>query len=89
MNRSMLRVVGLAAALATTAMPVAWAQTQPPAAPPAGQPAGSQAQERSQGAVGGFLWPLLGLAVIGGVVAAASGGGGGGGGGSSAPTGTQ
>lgn len=82
--------VALAAGLSTAAIPLAYAQTQSP--PPAGgQPAGNQAQERSQGAVGGWLWPILGLAVLGGVVAAAagSGGGGGGGGTSSAPSTTR
>lgn len=94
MFRAMSLVIAFGAALATAAMPVAYAQTQPgqPAGnqPAGGQPAGNQAQERSQGAVGGWLWPILGLAAVGAVVAAAagSGGGGGGGGGSSAPTGT-
>jgi hypothetical protein len=96
--RVTFRILGLAGALATAGAPVTLAQT-PPAPPSAGQPAGgqpaggqpagSEAQERARGPVAGWLWPILGLAVIGGAVAAASGGGGGGGGGSSAPTGTQ
>ena len=96
----MIRTIALTLALAASgsfvAAPAALAQAQrtqtgQPAGnqPAGGQPAGQQAQERSQGAVGGWLWPILGLAAIGGVVAAAAGGGGGGGGGSSAPAGTQ
>ncbi len=81
----------LAASLVVATAPMALAQAQqPPAQQPGGQPAGQQARETSRGEVGIWLWPLLGLAVIGGVVAAASGGGGGGGGGgSSAPAGTN
>lgn len=81
-------MVMLAAGFALASVPVALAQApQPPAQQQGGQPAGQQARETSRGEVGIWLWPLLGLAVIGGVVAAASGGGGGGS--SSAPAGTN
>jgi len=86
MVRTIRFAVALVAAFSTAGIPLAHAQTQP-GQPAGGQPAGSQAQERSQGAVGGWLWPILGLAVLGGVVAAAAGSGGGGGGGTtSAPS---
>jgi hypothetical protein len=100
MFRSASLAAALAAAIATCFGPVAYAQAQSGPSPqgqiqqgqPGGQAAGNEAQERSRGAVGGWLWPFLGLAVIGGVVAAAAGSGGGGGGsggGSSAPAGTR
>lgn len=88
MRRVTARVMLLSAAFAMAGASVApvRAQPAPPATPPAagqqgGQAAGSQAEERSKGAVGGWLWPILGLAVVGGLVAAGAGGGGGGGGG--------
>jgi hypothetical protein len=70
----------LAVALVASGLPGAFAQSRPSGTQQAqapGQPAGEQARETSRGEVAIWLWPLAGLAVIGGVVAAASGGGGG------------
>jgi hypothetical protein len=79
----------LALALVSAGGMSAFAQSQPAPAPQPGQPAGQQARETSRGEVAIWLWPLAGLAVIGGVVAAAGGGGGGGGGGTTSPAGTN
>ncbi len=73
-----VRTVVLGLALVSAGGTSAFAQSQPAPAPQPGQPAGQQARETSRGEVAIWLWPLAGLAAIGGVVAAAGGGGGGG-----------
>lgn len=73
-----VRTVVLGLALVSASGTSAFAQSQPAPAPQPGQPAGQQARETSRGEVAIWLWPLAGLAAIGGVVAAAGGGGGGG-----------
>lgn len=96
MLRAFSRAMLLGAGIATAVIPMTYAQSRP-AAPagtqqvqagqpqPTGQAAGSEAEERSQGVVGGWLWPILGLAALGGVIAAAAGSGGSNGGVTTSP----